>query len=91
MNKYQLDEHTAYEAGESPSGKLATKAAGVAVRFGRDFKADHVRCTSTPPAELNGFGFDLRMKTPKFDFVAVVLSYPPRSPSRRTSRNTGPR
>ena len=29
VNKYQLDEHTAYAAGESPSGKLATKAAGV--------------------------------------------------------------
>ena len=59
VNKYQLDEHTAYAAGESPSGKLATKAAGAAVWLGRDFKADHVRRISTPPAELNGRGLDL--------------------------------
>ncbi len=48
VNKYQLDAHTAYAAGESPRGKLATKAAGAAVWLGRDFKADHGRRISTP-------------------------------------------
>ena len=60
------------------SGKLATKAAGAAVWFGRDFEADHGRRIATPPAELNGRGLDLRVKTPKGDFLAMVQYYPPK-------------